>query len=123
MVLLPMCGVQSGRSRIFPVMKRREMHVIARLRADLGEQGAVHPVYDGPIHFTGSSKHLAVVVKFRNKDVLDLKVAARVQQRHGIEETFQRTGAQMESLVQNSFTNEIFEQRRFHARWQWRIED
>src|SRR5262249_36010411 len=71
----------------------------------------------------GSSEHLAVVFELRNKDVLHLKVPSRVQKRHCVQETLQRTGAEVESLVQDSFSDEILQQRRLHARRQRSIED
>src|SRR5262245_7866676 len=123
MVLLPMCGVKNRRSRSVPVVERREMHVIAGLRADLGKQGAVHPVYDRSIHFTGAAKHLAVIAEFRHENVLHLQIASRMQQRHRIDETFKRARAEMEALVQYSFPNETLQQTGFHARRQRRIQN
>src|SRR5262245_59216749 len=123
MVLLPMCGVKNRRSRSVPVVERREMHVIAGLRADLGKQGAVHPVYDRPIHFTGTAKHLAVITEFRHENVLHLQITSRVQERHRVDETFERARAEMEALVQHSFANETLQQTGFHAGRQRRIEN
>src|SRR5262245_65646879 len=98
MVLLPMCGVKRGRSRPFTIMEGRKVHVISGLRADFGEQCAVHPVYDGSVHFAGSTEHLAVILELRDKDVLNLQISSRMQQRHGVEEALQGAGAQMEPL-------------------------
>src|SRR3989442_14645827 len=105
-----MCGVKSGRSRAFPVMERREMHVISGLRANLGEQRAVDPVYNRSVHFAGSPEHPAVVVKLRDENILHLEISSRMKQRHGIDETFQRSRAEMEPLIHDPFSNKLLEQ-------------
>ena len=69
-------------------MERPEMDVISGLRANFGEQCAVDPVYDGSVHFAGSAKQLAVILKLRNENVLHLQVSARMQERHRVDETF-----------------------------------
>ena len=56
------------------------MHVVSGLRANLGQQRAVNPVYNRSIHFTGSAKSVGVFLEFRYENVLYLQVSARVQQ-------------------------------------------
>src|SRR5215831_13817828 len=123
MVLLPVCGVQNGRSRSVLVMEWREMHVISGLRANLGEQCAVDPVYDRSVHFTGSTEQLSVIIEFRHEDVLYLQIPSRMQQRHGVDETFQGTRTEMEALIHDTIADEILEQARLDAHGQRRIED
>ena len=85
------------------------MHVVSGLRADFGQQRAIDPVYDRSIHFTGPAKQLAVVLQLRDKNVLHLKIAARMKQRNCINETLECAGAQMESLIDDMFADKIFE--------------
>ena len=49
------------------------MHVVSGLRANLSEERAINPVYDRSIHFTRPAKHSAIIVKFRDEDILHLQ--------------------------------------------------
>ena len=55
------------------------MHVVSGLRTDLREQRAVDPVYGRSVQFSRSAKHSAVVFQFRNENILDLQISARMQ--------------------------------------------
>jgi hypothetical protein len=88
-------------------MEGREVHVISGSGAHLGEQRAVDPVDNRSIHFTGPPKHPAVVVEFRDENVLHLQIPTRMKQGHCVDKTFQCSRAQMESQIHNSFTYEL----------------
>src|SRR5262245_56281811 len=118
-----MCGVKGRRPRSFSVMEGREVHVISGPGAHLGEQRAVDPVDDRSIHFTGSPEHPAVVVEFRDENVLHLQIPTRMKQRHRVDKTFQRSGAKVESQIYNSFAYKFLEQGRLDSRGKRRIKD
>src|SRR6516162_5481850 len=99
------------------------MNVVSGLRADLRQQRAVNPVYDRPIHFTRSAKHSAVVFEFRDEDVLNLEIAAWMQQRNRVEKTLDGARAELKSLIHHSFADETLQQLRLESGGKWRIKD
>src|SRR5262245_65847738 len=103
-------------------MEWREVHVISGLRADLGEQRAIDPVYDRSIHFTGPTKHPAVFLELGYENILHLQVSSWMQQRDGIHETFQGDRDQMEAMIHDDLADKILETTRFGSRRQWSVQ-
>ena len=90
-------------------MEGREMQVISRLRTHVREQRTIDPVHDRSVHFTRTAKHPAIILEIRYEDVLYLQVSAGMKQWNGIQKAFHCTGTEMESLIHNSFADELLE--------------
>ena len=85
------------------------MDVVTGLFSNFGQERAVHPVYDRSVHFSGSAEHSRILVEIGDEDVLNLQVSPRMKKRNRVDETFQRSGAQMESLIRRRTGDEVFQ--------------
>src|SRR6185295_1375927 len=91
--------VEDRRPRPRAVAERREVDVEAGARADGAEERAVDPVHHRAVQLAGPPEPLAVLVHVGDEDVLDLEIAARMEQRHGVYEALRSAAREVEANV------------------------
>src|SRR5262245_17323902 len=69
-----------------------EMDGVAQMVGQQPEQRPVEPVHDRAIHLARAAERALVLAQVAHEQVLDLKHAARVQQRQGVHEALERGG-------------------------------
>jgi hypothetical protein len=90
-------------------MERREVHVVACPFAYLLQQHAVHPVHDGALQLPRSVKAQPVLIEVGDENILNLQVAARIEQRNRVGKALQRSRAEGKAQVARRFLQDIFQ--------------
>src|ERR1700692_4237281 len=91
--LLPLCRIQSGGLRSLAVLERHETDVEAGPFRYLPQQSSVDPVHDGPVQLSRTVEAYPVLIELRDKNILNLQIAARIEQRQSVAEAFYRARA------------------------------
>src|SRR5437763_12325427 len=97
------------------------MDVVSRSCADGAQQGAIDPRDDRAVEFPRTFKALPVLVHRRHEDVLHLQIAARMEKRQCIGETFGRPARDVKPDVGGRRIEQIVEVLAAEARRHMRI--
>ncbi len=107
--------VENRGARSFAVAEWGEVNVVAGTLSHFSKQDAIHPVDDRTIEFSRAVKSEPVVLQAGDENVLDLKEAARMEERKRVAKAFERTGTHVKTKIAGGVFKNFFEVRGIQA--------